>query len=797
MKYIRLIIILIVSLSVVACNVNTMYNARNYYKSAQNRPLNSNGKPSVQAVDDYTKAIKKCGIIISERKKGSQLDDAVFLMAKALYYKGNSAFQAKDQFNNLINGFPDSPFVPESHLFLARIMRELNQPKDAERKLEEFITNPRFRKDHPKALLLMTDFAIQDKDYIKAQYWLERIIRDYSKTKEFRQAYFLFGKNYYEQKNYKASLEAFEKMEGSRGIDKAMKLDTRYYIALNQLELGALDKAWRSTSSLLRAETRPEKLPTIRLLKVRILFAKGETADAEKEIQDITKLYPRTESSAAAYYYLAEHQYYTLGNHALAAGTYSRVRSEFPSTPFATISQSKAAAVNNVAPRANLNSETGLKQFLDYHYQAAESFLSQLSQPDSAIAIYRKVVAQRDTLDAKRQILQSQIDERTNAIDSLRIAIVMERSKSMADSIIYVEPEVSDSLYYAPDSLDLYIDEADSLEHSSDNESDSLSVSGFEYMQTTEEDQELHAWFEDAVVDIDSTSIAPDSIMIATSEQEEDSIVAEFEDEADTKDEPIDSEAVVAMQQEIIAIESQIRDIRNKIKSLNDIIMQFDTEIVPFCLFAIGSVLKDKYPDSPENSHIIVTMQTDFPENKYTRALRALQSGQPVRIIDPLEEREEARLDSLFGMIESNPEQAVSGLEEMRSSGYSRLKLAATFRLGWYYSFEAVDTTRAKPYLKEVMETSGAGDYITLTRRFYDGRKFLLRDIPKADSISVTPLPTLPDSLMSTQAKSESDSLDTEIEQQESEPDTEPLTKPDSPPTEPSPIIKDEEAPLE
>ncbi|MDD3235974.1 MAG: hypothetical protein PHH43_06565, partial [Candidatus Cloacimonetes bacterium] len=100
-----------------ACNINTMYNARNYFKSAQNRPLNTNGKPNAQAVDDYTKTIKKCGIIISERKKGAQLDEAVFLMAKALYFKGNSAFQAKDQFQNLLLGFPNSPYVPEAHLY--------------------------------------------------------------------------------------------------------------------------------------------------------------------------------------------------------------------------------------------------------------------------------------------------------------------------------------------------------------------------------------------------------------------------------------------------------------------------------------------------------------------------------------------------------------------------------------------------------------------------------------------------------------------------------------------------------
>ncbi len=804
MKFVRLIIILLMAVNVVACNINTMYNARNYYKSAQNRPLNANGKPSAQAVDDYTKAIKKCGIIISERKKGAQLDDAVFLMAKALYYKGNSAFQAKDQFNNLVNAFPNSPFVPESHLFLARVLRELNQPKDAERKLEEFVSNSRYRKQHPKALLLMTDFAIQDKDYIKAQYWLERIIRDYPKTKEYRQAYFLFGKNYYEQKNYVASLEAFEKMEGSRGIDKNMKLDTRYYIALNQLELGDLDKAWRSTTSLLRAESRPDKLPLIRLTKVRILFAKGETEDAEKEVDELTKAYPRTESSAAAYYYLAEHQYYNIGNHALAAATYSRVRSEFPSSAFATISQSKSTAVNNVSPRANLNSETGLKQFLDYHYQAAESFLSQLNLPDSAIAVYNKVIAERDSLSLKRLAILAEVDGLNSTIDSLQIAIALDREAVLSDSVDLMDASIIDTLEAAPDSIDNSIleqVEVNDVKTVPDIDSDSLSTSGYGLMPQTEAVSDTVAVVADSMAVLDSLVNVVDTLVVADEEKEPQSDEEGITEIIPEDEEPQLSETAQAMQQEIAAIETQLKNRRNKIKVYDDLLLQFDTEIVPFCLFAIGSVLKDKYPDREENAAIYSKLHDNYPDNKYTRALRALQQGQAVRIIDPIEEREEAKLDSLFGIINTDPVAALAGLEEMRVSSLARLKLAATFRLGWYYSFDAPDTIKAVPYLKEVLDTTGATEYIALTRRFYDGRKFLLRNpLPGVDSLAVTDSTIVVDSLQAFEAyPATADSINSVVEPPATEPELTPeLGQPDNhTPSESSPVIKEEEAPLE
>jgi len=93
MKNMRIVLSLLLCIILVACGIdNTMYNAKNYFKSAQARTLNANGRPTPQAVDEYTKAIQKCGIILSRNSKGKRADDALFLMARALYYKKNSAF---------------------------------------------------------------------------------------------------------------------------------------------------------------------------------------------------------------------------------------------------------------------------------------------------------------------------------------------------------------------------------------------------------------------------------------------------------------------------------------------------------------------------------------------------------------------------------------------------------------------------------------------------------------------------------------------------------------------------------
>lgn len=676
MKLHRLFLALLSLVALFACEVNTMYNARVYFKQAQAQPLNNQGRPNAQAVENYTKTIKKCGIIITANKKGARLEDAYFLMAKALYYKGNSAFQAKDQFENILLLFPKSSYVPESHLFIARILREINQKKEAERRLDEFIRNPGFRRDHPKALFLMADFAIKDKDYIKAQYYLERIIKEYPKTQEYREAYFLFGKNYFEQKDFARSLEAFEKMQNARRIDKLLKLDGRYYIGLNQLELGQTTAALKTAKSLVKNETRADKIPQVRLLKARVHFALGDSTAAKTEIDYITKNNPRTESAAGAYYYLAEHQYYKTGDAAKAVANYNRVRTEFSASPLATEGQNKATALGKVTPPANLNSETNLNQFLDHHYLAAESFLGALALPDSAMARYRKVINEKSLLQTKLDSLAVQLDTTLASLDSL----------ILSDSLAAL---ASQELQYPVTSM---------------SHKDSL------------------------VIELDSLAVAAPM----------DSLVA-MADSLGQQSAVVDSLALARRQQRD-DLNSQKNTLEARQKTLEEAISRFDDEIIPFCLFAIGSVLKDHYPDSPQNLEVLGQLKRDYPENKYSKALEDLQAGRQVRLIDLHEERQEARLDSLFGQITTAPDSAVAGLKELVNSEFSGIKLAANYRLGWYYSFESIDTLQAVPYLKAVLDDPKGEDYATLTRRFYNGNNFLLRDLPDAEVIQIDSL---------------------------------------------------------
>jgi len=777
---------LLFGMLLISCGLNnTMFNARKYFKAAQARPLNSNGKPTPQAVDEYTKTIQKCGVILTEQKGSKIVDDALFLLARALYYKGNSAFQAKDQFEALIKGFPDSPFVPEAHIYLARVLRQINRPQESENLLESFVRDNRHLKYHPRALMVLAEFEIGDKDYLRAQYWLQRIINEYPHTPEFKEAFFLFGKNYYEQRDYAASLREFDKFVETRGINKELKLEGRYYMALNLFEMGEIERSTRIVSSLINDESRPEKLSLVRVLNARLLLAGKDPQKGITEVDDISKAYPRSTSSAAAYYYLGEHYFYRVKNIDQATTAYNKVRTEFPASELVSPAQQKTTAITQLKQSQNLSVTGNLQQFVDYHMLAAENYLTAFALPDSALLMYDRILAAPAPLRAKLDSLDLEITNIGTRSDSLDTRIIeleelmaadLASSDSLGHQIDAVETPtdtlkttvtLDDELIESPDSLQFKPLIPGIIETA---EPDSLTIPAIlsEDIASPEPDS-LQTQISVAEETAIPAAESPDSlsVSIVTTEPPEESTDA-TEPELQTtpaSDEEVKAPAAInprttelsELKTLSTSLKTQLASLDTQTKELTGILTRFDTDILPLVYFAKASLLSKQNATADSLRDIFELMQASFPTDKYTNALRMLKAGEPVRLIDPEEDRQNAVLDEALGLYIDQPDSMRVLLEELSQSQYSNIRLRANFRVAWMHSFELADTLSAKPYLDEVLKHPQGAEYADLARKFYDGKNFMFPK-PAPDTLSA------PDSLSTGQdgeaEKDETDIID-------------------------------------
>ncbi len=541
----KLFTLLLLALVLASCSqVNTLYNARKYFKAAQARPLNANGRPNNQAVEEYTKAIKKCGIILSNEKHDSRTDDALFLMARALYYKGNSAFQAKDQFESIIKGFPDSPFVGESHIYLAKVLRDINQKEQAYKTLQEFVLDSTHKKLHPKALMSLAQFSIEDKDFLQAQYWLQKILTDYPKSEEYREAFFIFGQNYYIEKDYHASLTEFQKIAKDRRIPQQVKLEARYYIAMNQFMLGEHEQCKKTLKKLLKDETRPEKQSLARVLQARLYLAEGAADKGVAEIESIAKTYPRTQSSAEAQYHLGEYYFYEEQDLEKAGTAYGRVRTEFSTSELAEPGQQRSTAINQLKTDVQLDPQSSLQAYVDYCISAAENYFNVFSMPDSALVLYDRLISSKDLVVAKRDTVLIEFEAKQAVVDSLELAL---------QALPEPEPVVPDSLAVPEEIQETDLDVEESGIETEDAEEDSEvlelpqeeepEIPEIEDLPESDEEQEEEQELPDIqpIIEDDDDSIPQNSQPIDTDLNETEELLGEQE-EIDTEPVPLNQE---------------------------------------------------------------------------------------------------------------------------------------------------------------------------------------------------------------------------------------------------------------
>jgi len=644
----RYLIIISGLLLVSACGFdNTLYNARKYYKSAQGRAVQANGRPTNQAVEEYTKTIKKCGYILTEHKNSPEADDALILMAKALYYKGNSQFQAKTALESLITNFPNSPYVPEAVLFLARTNRQVNKPQEAQSALEEFILNNKWADWHAKAMFLLSDFSIEDKDYSKAQYWLERILSSYPGTQEAREAYYLLGKNQFEQKQFQQSLLTFEKLYKTRGVSKTIKLDALYYIGVNQLLVKDYTAALQTCRRLAKEEFRPDKMQQADLLKGRIVLVTGKADEGRKLLLDIAKAAPRTQTSSDIHWWLAEYDYYQMHDIKTAQENYGKVKSEFATSVNALPAQTKSTALTQISQLEQLKPESDLQTYIDKYLTAADNYLTIFEQPDSTVSMYNHLIDLPTNLQGQITLLQLKADSLSQKMDSLRTAI---------DTVAVGEPSAKPG---PPDSL-LAKTEVDSLVAKQDS------------LAAPKADE---------------------------SAQQKEAALAKLQ---------ADKDAVLA-------------DIKKK----QDLSTTIHADYRPYLLFVKANFLTKVKADSSQLAAVWEQLRSDYPNNKYTNALGQLLRGETVRLIDPELEQLENAYDRALEALGEAPDSALAVLTAISRSAYPEISLKATFRLGWYYSFEVPDTTQAKHYLDTVLEKNRSSDYGMLVSRFYNGKDYI------------------------------------------------------------------------
>lgn len=445
--FILLAILLLLALLGSCAYYNTFYNAKELYEKANSKDLESTGRASRAAQQEYNEVIKKCASLLEFYPNSKYVDDAIYLMASSFYYKGGSTTQVFEQCDKLILYFPNSEFYTDAIILKAQTHRDLSRTNEAYSLLEAQILNPKNAEDEAKVLLKMADFYTEDQLYERARFYLNTIIDLHKATPEYKQASYYIGINYFSEKNYTESiksLESFLKIKNNREV----KYDARYYIALSNFHLGNYSSALKQTKKLLDDEYRKDEKNKITVLQGKILLAFGQEEKGIEILNSLIEGNQRGQYSAETNYVLGDYYLTNTDSLRLAIEHFNNVKKADTDSEFVESSVAKSSVASQIQLFKDDKSQLEPQQLVNEQFKLAEYYIDIMQLPDSALVVYDNIIANKlkllnvkDTLNAKLDSLQIAMDTLSTQtaamsieIDTLRTTIL--NTNTLADTLL-------------------------------------------------------------------------------------------------------------------------------------------------------------------------------------------------------------------------------------------------------------------------------------------------------------------------------------------------------------------------
>jgi len=674
---------------------NTFFNALKYFDDAQAISLNDKGRPTSAAIQNYNKTIKRCGLVLTEYKDSKWADDALFLLARAMYYKGTNHIQALEKFEDLVNYYPQSEHVPQAKIYIAKTNHKLKKEKEAYKLLQEYLTDPEFKDLHSSIYLILANYHLEDEDFIQTEYFLQKIIDKYPKSEEYENAFFDLGKTYHISEDYEKSNEVFFDLLKSK-VSKKNKLDARFFIADNYLLLNDFDTSYENIKKLLKDEYRQENITKIQLLKARCLVKLGRIDEASELFDMITKDNKRTKISAEAYFYLGEMHFNVTRDYEKAIENYNFVKSEFSRSEFVERALSRSSVASQIIQYYHPDSNISAEELIEQQYKLAEYYLEILELPDSALVVYDNIINQDEALELQIDSLNYKIEILTLELDSLH----------SLDSLSLI-PSISDSLFLF-----------DSLKVSVPNDTLAISDSLF-------------------LLDSLKVSIPNDTLVISDSLFLLDSLqVSVPYDTLATSDSLFLLDSLkVSIPNDTLAIsdslfinekEVQLESLKSQVLKTEETLNKYIEEFIPFAKFTKIWVYKNIFQDSVKCWELFAQLQQDNPQNKYTESAFILLNE--IEIETEEENPQEIEYDLAIKNYETNPSETIEKLILISSNPDHEFYEKATYSIGYIQFIILSDSTAAKPYFNTLLENDPNSIFSIAISKFYDGTSFLKVD---------------------------------------------------------------------
>jgi tetratricopeptide (TPR) repeat protein len=289
---------------------NVFYNAKASYDtaySAHRKLLKNNPDSVITALpadiqSNYDHAIEKASKVFDEYpKKVKWHDDALFLMGRANYYKGEYEKSLRN-FTQLQEDFPASPFIPEAALYKGRAYLQLGSLDRAEQTFSFVLENYPHVNDNEEVSLLLVEISLRREGKAMALDLLEKTVAQVKSTEKKIDLIIKIARLSMDLKRYDKAIALLKSCPRNNKYSDKMFLIDCTLIGCYEVK-DSLSAAMNLTNKMLHNKIYGSHVPEILLKKASIYAKMGKFDDAIAMYSSIAEVYapaPAATASATA-----------------------------------------------------------------------------------------------------------------------------------------------------------------------------------------------------------------------------------------------------------------------------------------------------------------------------------------------------------------------------------------------------------------------------------------------------------------------------------------------------------------
>ncbi|TFB12948.1 tetratricopeptide repeat protein, partial [Candidatus Marinimicrobia bacterium MT.SAG.4] len=305
----KFVIIISVLLFYSCAYFNTYYNAKKYYKEARKASdKNTTKRISKNELKNYELTVEKCKSVIRKFPDSRYVDDSLLLMAKSYYYMGDYE-NSKISLEELLRRYPESGLKFEALLWTGRAAWNLGQYSIAEEGIAKVLNETEDKKLLSSGYEMLAEIYRDKNEPEKELEYLEKILENSKNDQQKAETIYRIGFIQKESGLFEESIQSFRKVETylpSPELLEAAKLE--YTRALKYT--GRTDEALDVLQAMFDSPRYKKIRGIIEIELADISYREGDIDGAIERYGSIGMKYPKNRSSGIAWNKLGDiHMY--------------------------------------------------------------------------------------------------------------------------------------------------------------------------------------------------------------------------------------------------------------------------------------------------------------------------------------------------------------------------------------------------------------------------------------------------------------------------------------------------------